>query len=140
MEDKVAALEEKNTQAVAENDNLREVITRLQSENMRLRQSSFTFSVPAASSSKQTPKDATPGSSSSGAQQQQGQQDSPMTLFNSPPSGTSSTTASTHDSPQSLFINDQNDGGALSFLNNPGLRVLEPEQRRALLDRAALWA
>jgi AP-1-like factor len=34
-----------------------------------------------------------------------------MSLFGSPPSATSSATASTHDSPQSLFVNEKNGGG-----------------------------
>lgn len=101
---------------------------------MRLRQSSFTFAVPSTSTDKQAPKDATPESSSSGAQH--GQQDSPMTMFNnSPPSVSSSTTASTHDSPQSLFLNDQSDGGSLSFLN-PGLRVIDSEPQQTATSAA----
>ncbi|KAG6831629.1 hypothetical protein H0H92_008706 [Tricholoma furcatifolium] len=46
LEDKVAALEAKNEAATAENENLRDLLGRLQQENMTLRQSSFTFSVP----------------------------------------------------------------------------------------------
>lgn len=51
MEDKVAALEAKNEQAVHENENLRDLLSRLQNENVMLKQSSFTFSVPKASTS-----------------------------------------------------------------------------------------
>ncbi|KAJ3751097.1 hypothetical protein DFH05DRAFT_1469931 [Lentinula detonsa] len=46
LEDKVAALEAKNQQANAENDNLRDLLSRLQSENMVLKEASFTFTVP----------------------------------------------------------------------------------------------
>ncbi|KAF9066565.1 hypothetical protein BDP27DRAFT_1384274 [Rhodocollybia butyracea] len=46
LEDKVAALENKNQQATTENENLRDLLSRLQSENMALKQASFTFSVP----------------------------------------------------------------------------------------------
>ncbi|KAJ3767386.1 hypothetical protein FB446DRAFT_696377 [Lentinula raphanica] len=46
LEDKVAALEAKNQQASAENENLRDLLSRLQSENMALKEASFTFSVP----------------------------------------------------------------------------------------------
>ncbi|KAF8060931.1 hypothetical protein FPV67DRAFT_313831 [Lyophyllum atratum] len=46
LEDKVAALEAKNEQAVSENENLRDLLTRLQHENLSLKQSSFTFAVP----------------------------------------------------------------------------------------------
>ncbi|KAG6919486.1 hypothetical protein DXG01_005745 [Tephrocybe rancida] len=46
LEDKVAALEAKNDHAVSENENLRDLLSRLQQENLTLKQSSFTFSVP----------------------------------------------------------------------------------------------
>ncbi|KAF8203321.1 hypothetical protein BJ912DRAFT_352065 [Pholiota molesta] len=46
LEDKVADLEAKNEQAVHENENLRDLLTRLQTENVALKQSSFTFSLP----------------------------------------------------------------------------------------------
>jgi AP-1-like factor len=51
LEDKVAALEAKNEQAISENENLRDLLTRLQTENVMLKQqphqqASFTFSVP----------------------------------------------------------------------------------------------
>lgn len=46
LEDKVAALEAKNQAAESENVNLRDLLSRLQSENMALKQAAFTFSVP----------------------------------------------------------------------------------------------
>ncbi|TFK76641.1 hypothetical protein BDN72DRAFT_866549 [Pluteus cervinus] len=46
LEDKVAALEAKNEQAVSENENLRDLLQRLQNENVILKQSPFTFSMP----------------------------------------------------------------------------------------------
>ncbi|KNZ78210.1 AP-1-like transcription factor [Termitomyces sp. J132] len=46
LEDKVAALEAKNEAAVAENENLRDLLSRLQQENLSLKQASFTFAVP----------------------------------------------------------------------------------------------
>ncbi|KAE9409416.1 hypothetical protein BT96DRAFT_593157 [Gymnopus androsaceus JB14] len=46
LEDKVAALESKNEEATTENENLRDLLSRLQSENMALKEASFTFSVP----------------------------------------------------------------------------------------------
>ncbi|KAF9263071.1 hypothetical protein L218DRAFT_361004 [Marasmius fiardii PR-910] len=50
LEDKVAASEAKNEALASENENLRDLLTRLQSENMALRQqassSTFTFTVP----------------------------------------------------------------------------------------------
>ncbi|KAF8238456.1 hypothetical protein L208DRAFT_1421300 [Tricholoma matsutake] len=50
LEDKVAALEAKNEQAISENENLRDLLSRLQNENLSLKQSSFTFSVPKSAS------------------------------------------------------------------------------------------
>ncbi|KAK2462106.1 hypothetical protein APHAL10511_006569 [Amanita phalloides] len=49
LEDKVAALETKNEQALSENENLRDLLSRLQSENGMLKQQQqppFTFSMP----------------------------------------------------------------------------------------------
>ncbi|KIL71094.1 hypothetical protein M378DRAFT_66555 [Amanita muscaria Koide BX008] len=48
LEDQVTALEEKNEQAMTENENLRDLLTRLQTENVVLKQqqASFTFSMP----------------------------------------------------------------------------------------------
>jgi AP-1-like factor len=46
LEDQVAALEEKNKEAQSENSNLRDLLARLQQENLALKQSQFTFSVP----------------------------------------------------------------------------------------------
>ncbi|TBU54001.1 hypothetical protein BD310DRAFT_829022 [Dichomitus squalens] len=43
LEDKVAALEAKNQLTEQENENLRDLLTRLQSENMMLKQAAFTF-------------------------------------------------------------------------------------------------
>ncbi|KAJ7071586.1 hypothetical protein C8F01DRAFT_1217056 [Mycena amicta] len=51
LEDKVAALEAKNDQASSENENLRDLLARLQNENVLLKQKQsqqFTFSVPKA--------------------------------------------------------------------------------------------
>ncbi|EMD41389.1 hypothetical protein CERSUDRAFT_109986 [Gelatoporia subvermispora B] len=46
LEDKVAALEAKNQLSETENENLRDLLQRLQNENMMLKQAAFTFSVP----------------------------------------------------------------------------------------------
>ncbi|KZT08946.1 uncharacterized protein LAESUDRAFT_735646 [Laetiporus sulphureus 93-53] len=46
LEDKVAALEAKNQMTESENENLRDLLSRLQNENMMLKQAAFTFSVP----------------------------------------------------------------------------------------------
>ncbi|KAG8845176.1 hypothetical protein FRB91_002009, partial [Serendipita sp. 411] len=66
LEDKVSMLEEKTDSQAAENENLRELLTRLQQENLTLRQSqfNFTFQQPLASTS----------AAGSGTSQQQPQQ------------------------------------------------------------------
>ncbi|KAI1790443.1 hypothetical protein LXA43DRAFT_504702 [Ganoderma leucocontextum] len=46
LEDKVAALEAKNQLTEQENENLRDLLQRLQNENMVLKQAAFTFSAP----------------------------------------------------------------------------------------------
>ncbi|EEB98729.1 hypothetical protein MPER_01714, partial [Moniliophthora perniciosa FA553] len=57
LEDKVAALEAKNEATTSENENLRDLLSRLQSENMALRQQaqSFTFTVPKSTTSTAPP-------------------------------------------------------------------------------------
>jgi AP-1-like factor len=46
LEDQVAALEAKNEATEAENTNLRDLLSRLQEENLALKEAQFTFSVP----------------------------------------------------------------------------------------------
>ncbi|KAJ2931171.1 hypothetical protein H1R20_g5926, partial [Candolleomyces eurysporus] len=46
LEDKVAQLEAKNEEAVHENENLRDLLNRLQTENVMLKRGQFTFSMP----------------------------------------------------------------------------------------------
>ncbi|RPD59423.1 hypothetical protein L227DRAFT_160821 [Lentinus tigrinus ALCF2SS1-6] len=46
LEDKVAQLEAKNQLSEQENENLRDLLSRLQNENMMLKQAAFTFSAP----------------------------------------------------------------------------------------------
>ncbi|KAF9524651.1 hypothetical protein CPB83DRAFT_838757 [Crepidotus variabilis] len=65
LEDKVAELEAKNERAQHENENLRDLLTRLQSENMTLKQTSFTFSVPKDGSTPSSQFSAAPTPSSS---------------------------------------------------------------------------
>ncbi|KAI0344238.1 hypothetical protein BDW22DRAFT_1406629 [Trametopsis cervina] len=55
LEDKVAALEAKNQVATSENENLRDLLQRLQSENMALKQAAFTFSVPKPNAAAHSP-------------------------------------------------------------------------------------
>ncbi|KAJ6569545.1 hypothetical protein B0H19DRAFT_1024730 [Mycena capillaripes] len=55
LEDKVAALEAKNDAANSENENLRDLLSRLQNENVMLKESTFTFSVPKTAASASAP-------------------------------------------------------------------------------------
>ncbi|KAG8908101.1 hypothetical protein FRB99_000545 [Tulasnella sp. 403] len=70
LEEQVAALEAKNNTQQSENENLRELLGRLQNENLMLKQSAFTFSFPNASTPRsQTANSAprpTPSTSSPG--------------------------------------------------------------------------
>ncbi|KAJ6626976.1 hypothetical protein B0H10DRAFT_1997498 [Mycena sp. CBHHK59/15] len=67
LEDKVAELEARNDQATSENENLRDLLSRLQNENVMLKESTFTFSVPKAAGSSALPlsslHQSTPGTS-----------------------------------------------------------------------------
>jgi AP-1-like factor len=51
LEDQLAAMEAKHDQTQSENDNLKEMLRRLQTENVLLKQAAFTFSVPRAGDS-----------------------------------------------------------------------------------------
>ena len=46
LEDKVAALEDANRASQSENENLRDLLSRLQEENTMLKRTAFTFTVP----------------------------------------------------------------------------------------------
>lgn len=95
---------------------------------MRLRQASFTFTVPAKGSEAASKKDSSRGASA------EARSETSMNLFNSPPSGPSSSSASTHDSPQSLFISDSNDS-PLTFFGQ-GLTVMDPEPQQTATNAA----
>lgn len=51
LEDHIAELEQKNKGQMSENDNLRQLLRTLQDENVRLKQSAFTFHVPVTGTS-----------------------------------------------------------------------------------------
>lgn len=74
LEDKVAALEAKNKDALNENSNLRDLLARLQEENLALKQAQFTFSIP-------KPIDHSQASSSASPPTVQ----APFSFFGSPP-------------------------------------------------------
>ncbi|KIY66095.1 hypothetical protein CYLTODRAFT_423764 [Cylindrobasidium torrendii FP15055 ss-10] len=86
LEDKVAELQAQNDAANRENENMRDLLTRLQSENMALKQQPFTFQVPKPGQSSTAPSSV--GSSSS-----------PSTGLLSPPS-TSFTSSFTSSQPK----------------------------------------
>lgn len=75
LEDKVAALEAKNKDALNENSNLRDLLARLQEENLALKQAQFTFSMP-------KPIDHSQASSSSASPPSA---QAPFSFFGSPP-------------------------------------------------------
>ncbi|KAH7908207.1 hypothetical protein BJ138DRAFT_1128641 [Hygrophoropsis aurantiaca] len=64
LEDKVAALESKNEEAQVENTNLRDLLARLQQENLALKEAQFTFSVPKPADTTTLPQPSSSGSSS----------------------------------------------------------------------------
>lgn len=71
LEDQLAAMAARNESTQAENDNLREMLRRLQAENTLLKQAAFTFSVPSGqslnSSDSGTPSSSAPPPTSSSA-------------------------------------------------------------------------
>ncbi|KAF8521518.1 hypothetical protein JB92DRAFT_3111139 [Gautieria morchelliformis] len=103
LEDKVAQLEAKTESQATENENLRDMLGRLQHENVALKQSSFTFSVPPGSA----PTVQNRGTSRSPSDSLNLFADSsasiagPSRVVSNGPSPVAS--ASTHDSPNSLF-------------------------------------
>ncbi|KAG1908607.1 uncharacterized protein F5891DRAFT_994144 [Suillus fuscotomentosus] len=74
LEDKVAALEAKNKDALNENSNLRDLLARLQEENLALKQAQFTFSMPKPIDHSQASSSASPPTIQA-----------PFSFFGSPP-------------------------------------------------------
>lgn len=74
LEDKVAALEAKNKDALNENSNLRDLLARLQEENLALKQAQFTFSMPKPIDHSQASSSASPPTAQA-----------PFSFFGSPP-------------------------------------------------------
>ncbi|KAI4518470.1 hypothetical protein K525DRAFT_259548 [Schizophyllum commune Loenen D] len=111
LEDQVAALEAKNAEASSENQNLRDMLQRLQSENMALKQAQFTFAVPKNPSNNQR------GSLTSDAM-----------LFNLPRSGSSSSSPpSGQPSPPNNADGSPIDWSTLTTFdnNNTGMHLLD---------------
>ncbi|KAH0838716.1 hypothetical protein J3R83DRAFT_7046 [Lanmaoa asiatica] len=111
LEDKVAALEAKNEATEAENTNLRDLLSRLQQENLALKQAQFTFSVP-----KPTPMPApTPNSTA---------QPSPFSFFGTPSSFPPASAPSQTSSKSSSYGTDI-DWNSLTTFDPSVLNVLD---------------
>ena len=106
-------MEEKTSAVSQENDNLRDIIAHLQSENIRLRESSFTFSMPSSSSHQLRNDSILPQDPSSSSHS------SPANQYGSVPrSSASSATTSSQPSPQSFYANDKESNGLPLFNPN----------------------
>ncbi|KZT42749.1 hypothetical protein SISSUDRAFT_844426 [Sistotremastrum suecicum HHB10207 ss-3] len=107
LEDRVAALESRNESTQAENENLRDLLQRLQSENLLLKRSAFTFTVPPGSTSVPHPGAAPSGNGDSNphsAADSPPDSQRPMNLVsNMSSTGASLSSSSSRDSPSSLF-------------------------------------
>jgi len=123
LEDKVAALEAKNEQATSENVNLRDLLTRLQDENVTLKEAAFTFSVPKTAGNNQPV--------ASGSSQ------SSMNLFNSPtnpiPSFSPPTTVSSSEVPA---LTENMDWTSLTTFDPAVLSLLDDSPQTTATDSA----
>ncbi|PVG00762.1 hypothetical protein CPB86DRAFT_691290, partial [Serendipita vermifera] len=116
LEDKVSMLEQKTDNQAAENENLRELLTRLQQENLQLKQNqfNFTFQSPLAGSSSGTTS-TTPTTSNNNnnpSSYQNRQRDATMAAPSSSGNAAASTSSATNPSP--LGNND----GLMRMLSN----------------------
>ncbi|KIJ59812.1 hypothetical protein HYDPIDRAFT_161884 [Hydnomerulius pinastri MD-312] len=111
LEDKVAALEAKNEEAVTENTNLRDLLSRLQQENLALKQAQFTFSVPKPA------QVSTPASTSS-------VQQSPFSFFNTA-SSVSPAAGPSQPSPKPPAFGGDIDWGSLTTFDPNMLSMLD---------------
>ncbi|KAG1746812.1 hypothetical protein EDB19DRAFT_325726 [Suillus lakei] len=89
LEDKVAALEAKNKDALNENSNLRDLLARLQEENLALKQAQFTFSMPKPIDHPQASSSASPPTVQA-----------PFSFFGSPPAVPPPAPPALHSSPK----------------------------------------
>ncbi|KZP15222.1 hypothetical protein FIBSPDRAFT_795836 [Athelia psychrophila] len=101
LEDKVAELEAKNDQASSENVNLRDLLTRLQDENVTLKQAAFTFSVPKSGAHPPQQQQQQQQPVASGSRSHSSSSASGMHMFS--PSISSSSSSSSLTSPVSAF-------------------------------------
>src|SRR5262245_25589075 len=118
LEDKVAALQAQNDQAHSENENLRDLLSRLQNENVALKNSSFTFSVPKRGSNEQAPTSVA----------------SPQDVFRSASRSTHSPADSS--SPNAIQSNDSIDWNSLTALDPSVLKLLDENPQPTATDGA----
>ncbi|VDC01968.1 unnamed protein product [Peniophora sp. CBMAI 1063] len=116
LEDKVAQLEQKNEQSQTENTQLRELLKRLQDENVMLKQAQFTFSVPKPNTQDAQPFNNVATASFGSAPGSAFGVPGPSTGA-TPPSAASGTTpnSSSLDTPSSSFPADIDFGSLTSF-------------------------
>ena len=129
LEDRVASLEAKNEQAVSENENLRDLLSRLQNENVMLKEATFTFSVPknGMNSIEPPPPSTIYGSTSPMSH------DSPLNLFDNM-SSSSSITSSPPAPPQAVFPDDPFDWNSLMSFDPAALTLLDENPQYATAD------
>jgi len=125
----VASLEARNEQAVSENENLRDLLARLQNENMMLKGASpFTFSVPKNAASSAVEQSSSPASVYS----------SPLTIFDNNMSSDSSMTSSppvpTATAQNTLFPDDSFDWNSLMSFDPAVLSLLDDNTQRTATD------
>ncbi|KAI0321140.1 hypothetical protein OF83DRAFT_1081174 [Amylostereum chailletii] len=119
LEDKLAALQSKNDSTQTENTHLRDMLKRLQEENVALKQSQFTFSVPKSSGDAQPFNNVATTSFGS----------SPGSAFN-PASATSPSSSKDSSSPSSSLDTPSNfptdvDFGSLTPFDSSSLSMLD---------------
>ncbi|KAL0945565.1 hypothetical protein HGRIS_014726 [Hohenbuehelia grisea] len=120
LEDKVSELEAKNEKTQSENDNLKDLLSRLQTENMMLRSATFTFTVPKSGSTSELGTFPTSPSTDSLFPANLASTSTPT-----PPAPSNSTT------PQSTFPSSTIDWNALTSFDSSMLNLLDEPQPTA---------
>jgi AP-1-like factor len=133
LEDKVASLQARNEQAASENDNLKDLLARLQRENMMLKGTTFTFSVPERAVT--TAIDQT-GSSQIFTPSPSIPLESPLTQFDSI-SSTSSPPAPT-PTQDAMFTNDSFDWNSLMSFDPAVLNLLDDGTQLTTTDATTI--
>lgn len=97
LEDKISELEAKSTGMGAENENLRSILKRLQEENVRLKQTAFTFQMPGTSTPNQQSQAQTALPSQTPSKASSPHADDTLRSINDPPRPSSSMATRTRD-------------------------------------------